>query len=273
MSFTVLGAGGFIGRHLAAHLQRQGHSVVALGREDALPKGSLGHVIYCIGLTANFRRRPFETVDAHITVLSDVLKRAEFHSLLYLSSTRVYAKSISTAEDALLAAASGDPSDLYNLSKVMGESLCLNSGRQGTRIARLSNVVGFDPGSDNFLPALIRQALGGRIVLRSALDSAKDYVALDDVLNVLPQIALRGSERIYNVAGGRNFRNSKITGRLQALTGCEVSVCEPAPVQSFPIIDIGRLREEFAFAPSNPLAGLSALVGAYRSVRSSATSS
>jgi hypothetical protein len=60
---------------------------------------------------------------------------------------------------------------------------------------------------------------------------------------------------------------------LQALTGCQVKLGEPAPLQRFPDIDIGRLRKEFAFAPSNPLPGLSALIGAYRSVCPSAGSS
>ena len=174
-------------------------------------------------------------------------------SLLYLSSTRLYANASETSETAALPVTTFEPSDLYNLSKLMGESLCLNSGRNGMRIARLSNVVGFDPDSDNFLPALIREALAGTIELRSALNSSKDYVALEDVLAILPRIAVEGLEPIYNVASGRNIRNGDLTKQLEALTGCRVQVAEQAPVQRFPSIRIERLRQEFRFSPFKPL--------------------
>jgi nucleoside-diphosphate-sugar epimerase len=265
MRFTVLGASGFIGRNLVPRLRDEGHDVFAPARNDERCfRGFLGHVIYCIGLTADFRNRPFDTVRAHVSVLADVLERADFTSLLYLSSTRVYASASETSETAALPVTTVEPSDLYNLSKLMGESLCLNSGRTGTRAARLSNVVGFDPESNNFLPALIREALAGTITLRSALDSAKDYVALDDVLTILPRIAVAGIEPVYNVASGRNVRNGDLTKRLEALTGCSVRLAEPAPAQSFPPVRIERLCQEFGFSPSDPFERLADLVADYR---------
>lgn len=263
MKFTVLGAGGFIGRQLTSHLQREGHAVVALRRGDAMPADHLGHVIYCIGLTGDFRSHPFETVQAHVTLLSDVLERADFESFLYLSSTRLYARASSSCETTVVPTSPLDPSDLYNLSKLMGESLCL-ACRPTTRIARLSNVVGFDPGSANFLSCLIEEALQGRIELQSSLESEKDYVAIDDVVTMLPKLATQARERIYNLASGRNVRNADITARLQSLTGCAVAVRDGAPVQSFPPICIDRAVGEFGFAPGDPLDRLPALVEAYR---------
>ena len=268
MRFTILGASGFIGRNLAAHLSKEEHDVLTPMRNDERAfRGSLGHVVYCIGLTADFRNRPFDTVRAHVSVLSDLLEHADFTSLLYLSSTRVYSRSSETSEMTALPVTTFEPSDLYTLSKLMGESLCLNSGRDGTRIARLSNVVGFDPQSDNFLPALIREALAGTIVLQSAVNSSKDYVALEDVLAILPRIAVDGRDRIYNVASGQNIRNGDLMKQLEALTGCGVQIAEQAPIQSFPPIHIERLRREFGFSPANPLARLPDLIAAYRRAR------
>jgi uncharacterized protein YbjT (DUF2867 family) len=69
--FTVLGAGGFIGGRLVEHLRGLGHEVDAPPRRpaeayvDGLGGRQLGHVVYCIGLTADFRTRPYETVEAH----------------------------------------------------------------------------------------------------------------------------------------------------------------------------------------------------------------
>jgi len=265
MNFTVLGARGFIGRHLVVHLRALGHEVFAPGRNDAdIFRRPLGNVIYCIGLTADFRRRPFDTVRAHVSVLAEVLERADFDSLLYLSSTRVYAKSDDTRETSVLPMDPGDPSDLYNLSKLMGESICLNSGRANARVARLSNVVGHDPNSDNFLSTLIQEALSGHILLRSAYASAKDYILLDDVLALLPRIALEGRERIYNVASGRNIENRALVERLGELTGCTIEVDSAALPHNFSPVRVDRLHEEFPLMAADPLAALSQLVAAYR---------
>ena len=78
-------------------------------------------------------------------------------------------------------------------------------------------------------------------------------MALEDVLVILPRIAVEGIEPIYNVASGRNILNGDLTKQLEALTGCRVQVAEQAPVQRFPSIRIERLCQEFQFTPSNPL--------------------
>jgi nucleoside-diphosphate-sugar epimerase len=185
MSWTVLGASGIIGRRLTAHLRSVGHIVDTPGRnDDNLYRRPLGHVIYAIGLTADFRQRPYDTVNSHVSVLAELLQQGNFESLLYLSSTRVYARAAGGSEDSPLPVLSQDPSDLYNLSKLMGESLCLQDARAGIRVARLSNVVGGDNAeSANFLPSLVREARSGRIVLQTAMDSVKDYIHIDDVVD------------------------------------------------------------------------------------------
>lgn len=268
MKYTVLGASGFVGRHLASALRDAGHQVITPAR-DAVTKlvEPLGHVIYCIGLTSDFRTRPFDTMRAHVSVLADVLERADFESLLYLSSTRVYGRSSTGTEETSLTVDVGDPSDLYNISKLAGESLCLSCARSDVRVARLSNVVGDAPDSDNFLFALIREALSGRIELKSDLGSAKDYILLKDVLAVLPQIAASGRDRIYNVGSGVNLRHEEITERLIALTSCSLSVSPRALRFKFPTIDVTRLRLEFDFRPSSVIDALPTLVATYASRR------
>jgi hypothetical protein len=94
----------------------------AVRRDDPMPEGPLGHVIYCIGLTADFRSRTFDTVEAHVCTLLDVLRRGEFESIVYLSSTRLYAGSDSTSEETSIRIS---PFDVYNTSKLAGESLVL----------------------------------------------------------------------------------------------------------------------------------------------------
>jgi nucleoside-diphosphate-sugar epimerase len=250
--FTVLGATGFIGRHLAERWRGEGRAVFAPARGDRqLYSRPLGHVVYAIGITADFRTRPFETMEAHVSVLADILRRTGFDSFTYLSSTRVYAGAPATAETAALRVSPSDPNDLYNLSKLAGEALCLAQPDERIRVARLSNVYGrdMDDGpspSRNFLAAVIREAaLDGEIRLRTAPASAKDYVAVEDVGRAVQRIALGGRERIYNVAAGRNVTHAAIADAVSRITGCRVTVAPGAPETVFPVIDTGRIAGLF----------------------------
>jgi nucleoside-diphosphate-sugar epimerase len=259
MKFTVLGSTGFIGSRVAALARTQGHEVICPGRNESLQGRELGHVIYAIGITADFRSRPHETITAHITKLQDVLTQSSFESLVYLSSTRVYARCtpISESLDTACAAAetmpvpvvSSDFSDLYNLSKLMGESIALAHG-SNVRVARLSNVVGPDFDSENFLTSILRDCVQtGRVTLRSSLDSAKDYVSVDDVASVLLRLGQEGRSPIYNVASGCQTTNGEIVEALLQLTNATFCVAPGSPTFRFPAIDISRLKTELGFAP------------------------
>jgi nucleoside-diphosphate-sugar epimerase len=212
-------------------------------------------VIYAIGVTGDFRSRALDTVQAHVCALAPVLRHASFESLLYLSSTRVYGALPRGTEEAVLQVDPQDPSDLYNLSKLMGESMCLCSGRSGVRIARLSNVVGAEDGdSANFLPSLLREARAGCITLRTDPASAKDYIHIDDVVDLLPRIAMQGRQTMYNVASGEQLTHRQWVDHLVAGTGCTVQVQAQAPLLRFAPVDTTRIRAEFGFAPRPVLA-------------------
>ena len=262
---TVLGASGFIGSHLVTTLQARGAEHIALGRADSLPDRNLGDVIFSIGLTADFRAQPLETVEAHVCRLREVLQSCEFDSLTYLSSTRIYGHASETTEETdSLPVNPNEPDELYNISKLMGESLALSSGKNA-RVVRLSNVYGDDFSSGNFLSTIIGEAISNhRIVLRTAPESAKDYISVDDVVRVLLEIVARGSERVYNVASGENLTNAKLAAAIRKITGCSIEFVPGAPCVTFPQIDIARIRSEFDFAPRALLDDLSNLIASYR---------
>ena len=253
MKFTVLGATGVIGRHVIKFLRARGEDVFAPDRDDSsIFSRPLGNIIYAIGVTADFRTRPIDTVQSHVCILTDILRRADFESLVYLSSTRVYMGAATSSEDNTFYVNPQDPSDLYNLSKLMGESLCLFCGRKGVKIARLSNVVGGeDHDSDNFLPSLIREARKGKIVLHTDLSSAKDYIHIDDVASLLYQIACTGQRSIYNVASGQQITHAEWVSRLESLTGCSFEIETGAPVIQFIPINVERISKEFCFQPQS----------------------
>jgi nucleoside-diphosphate-sugar epimerase len=252
--FTVIGARGFIGGQMIAHLAGRGHAVAAPARGE-MPTGEPGHVIYCAGVTADFRTRPFDTVEAHVCHLAEVLRRTRPLSFLYLSSTRVYEGAASGDEDTPVALDPAAPGALYNATKLAGEALCLSLPQATVRVARLSNVFGAPmldgPPRADFLAAIVREAVeDGAIRLRTAEASAKDYVAVEDVGRALERIALGGDRRLYNVAAGRNTSHAALTERLSEITGCTVEVAPGAPAVAYPQICTARLAA--AFGPDAP---------------------
>ena len=249
-TFTVLGASGFIGGRLAAHLRAGGHAVATpprMAADDyvaALRGRDLGHVVYCIGLTADFRTRPFETVEAHVGLLQRVLGECAFASLTYLSSTRVYQHSARGHETEMLRVDPTRRDDIFALSKLLGESLCLNSGKP-VRIVRPSNVFAEGDPSENFLPSVLREARRtGRVLIKLSAQSAKDYVAVEDVVRWLSAIATSGKQTLYNLAAGANTTNGAIAERLREL-GIAVDFASGGETIVFPPIDNTRVAAEF----------------------------
>jgi nucleoside-diphosphate-sugar epimerase len=261
--FTVLGAGGFIGGAMVEYLRAAGHVCLAPKRSESLIDRDLGNVIYCIGLTADWRRRPLDVIEAHAGKVAEVLRQGRFTSLLYLSSTRVYKRAQTAVEDVVLSAQPSDPDDQFELSKMLGETICLADPRL-VRVVRLSNIYGADFGSENFLASIITDALRGRVVLRTALDSEKDYLGVDQTVELLARIALTGRHRIYNVASGRNISHRAIVERLMERTSCALEIMPNAPRTTFPEISIRRIVDEFDFHPRTVTDDIDILVDTFR---------
>lgn len=257
---TILGASGFIGSHLVRYLQRSGIEHQAPGRHERLAGRELGHIVDCIGLTGDFRERPLDAVDAHVSKLVEVVRTAKFDSLLYLSSIRLYRGSSGVASETdELRFNPAEFEDIYTLSKATGEAVVLALGPKG-RVARISNVYGVNQ-RESFLGTIIQEALReGTITLRSSLESERDYISIDDLVPLLVRIATSGRQQIYNVGGGENITNREVTAAISALTGCSVSVVPGAPPTGFARIDCSRIREEFGFAPARLLDDLPRLV-------------
>jgi nucleoside-diphosphate-sugar epimerase len=262
-SFTVVGANGFIGSHVAAHLRASGHQCHAVARTERWDGRPLGHVVFCAGVTGDFRARPLDTIDAHVGALADLVRAGTFDSLVYLSSTRVY-KRHETApahEEDEIGVCPQDADDLYGVSKLTGEAIALST--PCGYVARLSNVYGEAFDQPGFLYTILKDAVStGRIELQTSAESSRDFVAIDDVVPLLVRIALGGDHRIYNVASGANLTSGELAHAIAALTGATVRVPAGAPTITFPRVDIGRIRSEFGASPRRLLDDLPGLVDA-----------
>ncbi|MDQ3979448.1 MAG: NAD(P)-dependent oxidoreductase [Actinomycetota bacterium] len=261
---TILGGTGFIGSHLVRRLRAMGVEHQKPERGADLRGQDLGCLVYCVGITADFRQRLLETVDAHVCHLVSLLRDSQVSAIVYLSSTRVYRRTSSPAlETDPVVLSPLDHEDVYDISKVMGEAVTLaQPGR--VHVLRLSNVYGNDTRSVNFLSSLLRDAvLTGDVVLRTSPTSVKDYVSIDDVVDVIVQVAGQGTRPIYNVASGRNVSHQALVDRIQELTGCRVSTTSGAPEVAQPLISIRNLQDEFDYRPASVLDDLPSLVQAF----------
>ena len=253
MMFTIIGASGFVGSHLTRYLRTHGHEVAAPERDGRTAYDKhLGHAVYCAGMTADYAARPVATVEAHAGLLSRLLSEANFDSLLYLSSTRLYDGCAGLCrEETDLVLNPANPRHLFDFSKGLGESLCHTSGREGVRIARLSSVYADDLSADNFLHGLIKSALTGtRIEVDAPTNTERDYVHMDDVCRLLEAIALTGKRPVYNVASGENVANGRLFALISELTGARVSGGAPKPGLSFPVISVAAAESDFGFRPA-----------------------
>lgn len=265
MKFTVFGSSGYIGSSLVKKLKTQKIDYATPNiRNDKITQENLGHVVYAIGVP-NFKQNPLETIESDVILLKKLLDESNFDSFLYLSSTRVYFNSSTTNENSSLVVEPSNYDNLYNISKIMGEAICNVSKKQNIRIARLSNVTGNNFNSNVFLSTIIKDVIKkGKIILQTKLDSERDYVYIDDVLNMIIKISLYGKNSIYNIANGKNLTNDDIVKKLQEITKCEVEVMENAKKYSFLPISINRIQNEFNFVPTPILSKFEEIVSEYK---------
>jgi nucleoside-diphosphate-sugar epimerase len=246
---TVFGAGGYVGSALVTRLQRAGAEVIAVTRDNiAETPAQLGHAIYAIGLTSDFRTKPIETVQAHVVQLADLLASRDFVSFTYLSSTRLYKSELTTDELTSISASPVDGDDIYTLSKLLGEALIFRLAGERGRVCRLSNVYGGNDRSSNFLTSILADARARQSVrITQASVSEKDYVHLEDACRAIEAVAVRGTEPVYNVAAGLNTSHQQIADQLKK--GGVVVEFGSGPIFSFKPINVQRLRKLLDWNP------------------------
>lgn len=211
---TVIGGRGFVGARLAARLRADGHDVDVPPKGDVdLTRRDLGVVYYCAGLTADYDRFPFETVEAHASLVSRIVEAGRFERIVYLSSTRLYdgLPKAEVEETEPLVFDTTDPRRVYDLSKALGENLVMTRADGRGRVARLANVYDWASGAPGFLSQWLTRARAERAIdLDSSPHVARDYIHLDDVVSALVALAASPEPQIVNVASGELVTNREI---------------------------------------------------------------
>jgi nucleoside-diphosphate-sugar epimerase len=241
---AIVGAAGFVGRRLKARLETSGWQVFAPGRGDEeLFRRDLGVVFYCAGLTADYDARPFDTVEAHASLVSELIRRGSFERLVYASSTRLYDGMTldRVAETEPLIMDPTDPRRVYDLSKALGENLTIaRTGGRGA-VARLANVYHWGDEAPGFLSAWLIQAQAHReLTLESSPHVARDYIHLDDVVTALIALSEGEPAGIVNVASGELVTNGEIAQVFED-AGWHVAFTGQGRPPSPPNVDVTKL--------------------------------
>jgi len=256
--YTVIGAGGFIGGRVRQRLDEAGAEVFAPARGDRdLFTRDLGRVVYCAGLTGDYREKPFEAVEAHVGLLARVLEQASFERLVYLSSTRLYDSLAGGVgrEDAALPLDPNQTHHVYELSKALGENLALNQSDGRGAVARLSYVFDWADGAAGFLSEwLIRARASRSLLLNSSPSHARDYIHLDDVAGALRAMLDQGDAGLVNVASGRTLTNGEVAEVFRRRGWTVAFTKEGQAVAPSAGVDVGRLAR--LGAPARDVPGL-----------------
>jgi nucleoside-diphosphate-sugar epimerase len=261
MKFTVLGSSGFIGGHMVKYLQAQGHEVDAPPLGADLKNVKLGHVINATGVVGgNAKEMQSSMLETHVMLTQHLLKNTNFKSLLYISSTRFYGplKGIKVSEDMPLPFT---PSGwaVFDVSKLLGECICLSFDDPRIRIVRPSNIYGTGMNPRTFLGAVLRDLKEkGTVTINESPQSSKDYISIDDAMKLFENIALNGKERLYNVASGTITTHQQIADMLRKFG--EIKFADNGTTRVFPPIDTSRVSKEFGMTYRNLLDDLPGLI-------------
>ena len=102
----------------------------------------------------------------------------------------------------------------------------------------------------------------GHIHLQTALSSQKDYLWIDQAVELLIKISAGGKHRLYNVAAGRQISHSQWVDAIRVHLSCAVTTEPGAPEISYPPIQVNRIRDEFGPIASDALAHVGEILAA-----------
>lgn len=249
---TIIGSKGFIGSNLLRYYKKLGAQVKSINSLRNLNLLRSENIFYCIGVTGDYIKRPYDTVEAHVSLLNKIINKVEFKSLIYLSSTRVYQQSKKTSEDSNFTFNINSNSDLYNSSKLFGESLCLSQKNKNIKVARISNVIGKYQNKDNFFSNILFQSKKRKIIIDGPSNFKRDFISINDVCNLLDKICFEGNSKLYNLASGKNTSNKEICEYISKLTNSKLFFKNNS-IQKYKSkkILINKIKKEFNYSPKS----------------------
>ena len=233
----ILGASGFIGRHLLGRFGENHHYSSVSGfsstqldlanRQDILQfSDSLDNqsiVIVCSAIK-KAQGDTQETFDKNMKMTSNLIqlfKCSHIAGFVYFSSAAVYGEN--QANMAIDEETKVSPATYYGIAKYASERLLMKvsveHGDTPLLILRPSIVYGPGDESEPYRPAsFIRDILGKRqITLWGQGDELRDFIYIDDVVSATEQLVTNGQTGLFNLACGKAYSFRGIIDNIAAV--------------------------------------------------------
>lgn len=195
MKITVTGSRGFIGSKVYTKLRILGHDVKGVDIGDSLEPSDV--IVHCGAKLDSSESSAKNNIALTRLVVENAPK------IIFTSSAAVYGnKSRPVSEYSPL-----NPINNYGMSKMKEEEMIRLKAKKYS-IFRLSNVWGYD--SDH---GVIANFLRGEKTVYA--DLVRDYVFVEDVVNVLVQAAIADKwEGLFNLSSGKGISTVKLFKRF-----------------------------------------------------------
>lgn len=285
MKVLVIGANGFVGRHLTEELlndknidtvtsSREGctdHVIDLLDRksirsvlDDVLPDV----VISCAGIINNTDNAYLNRDFCNNLFVEIVGKGAPYPKVILSGSASVYGEvgdeNRIVNEDTALNATSN-----YGRSKIQEEEVAFQFAKRydmNVVIARIFNPIGSGMGEKFLMTNLLKQIVDiksrkSSTIEISRLDSLRDYIDVRDVARALHSIALKDDHagyRVLNIGSGHATSNGEILESMLRLVELDEKPTiietrtEPEPLYAS-CADISRIKSEYNWEPKYDL--------------------
>ena len=254
-SYTIFGQG-FVGTNLVKYLKKRKHKVFLPIKGKYKFNKNLHNIIYCIG-SDNWIKDPKKSYNANLGLVAKIIYNNKFSSFTLMSSTRLYLGNArnKTKESDLIHINPNIRNYYFNSLKLSAEALCLSFSHKRIRVVRMSNLFGnYFSKQIYLLPTLIRDSINNKkINILINKRSSKDFLSVEEAIDVLIKIIKKGKHRLYNVAFGKNIKLFKILNKIKKITNCKISYQNQHKLIHEPIININRIKKEFNFSPQKNL--------------------
>lgn len=267
MQVLVIGANGFLGRHILTACKDRGWHTEAVyhRRHDFIPAKCTSFsvseldscptdydIIFLVAATipyGNLNTPNKALLEANVRLVFTTVSRFENAKIVFSSSVSVYGNPVGTISEQ----SSFNAPNQYGLSKLAGEFIVKQHPRYA--ILRYSSLYGNGMTSGIFLPRIIKQAREqGTITLYGRGERRQDYLYVSDAAQLALRAACTEKNGIYLGVHGKSASNLEAAQAVQGcFPTCNIIFTGVDNSPSF-IYDNTFTREELDFRPQHSLA-------------------
>ena len=233
MSVLVLGASGFLGRHITGALRDSGNEAITVGRSgsmdvvvNATHMGSLESVVREVDLSSviNLLGAGLSDTNADAREMEAVNARFPAHLAELLAKVAPGCHLIHAASSTEAPAADGSYESEYSRTKAEGTSALASLGVDlPITILRVHNTYGVDQPRQRFVASVIDSLIAGRNIELRFPERVRDFVHVDDVASSFVAAVGNSVDRLERYEAGTGVGTSlgSVVRIVAALMGAD----------------------------------------------------